>query len=282
MKILSWNVNGLRAAYKRNFLKWLKSVDADFICLQEIKAQKEKLPDELLNIDKYHAFFNFAQKPGYSGVAIYAKQKPAKTEYKLGLKRFDQEGRIIALTYPGFSLINVYLPHGGRGKENLVYKLEVYKFLINYLKKLKAEPKFYSLSSSKGKILASNPSTRSADGLAQGINRPVIIIGDFNIAHTALDLARPKQNQNNIMFTLEERAQIDALVELGFTDIFRMFHKGGENYTWWPYFANARARNLGWRIDYCFTSKSLAPKVKKAFILSDVFGSDHCPIGVEI
>jgi exodeoxyribonuclease-3 len=243
-------VNGLRAVYKRNFLKWVKSVDADFICLQEVKAQKEKLPQELLNIGKYHAFFNFAQKPGYSGVAVFAKKKPKTVEQKLGFTRFDNEGRILRLDYSDFSLINLYLPHGGRQKENLVYKLQVYKFLTDYLRKLK--------------------------------DRKIILIGDFNIAHRDIDLARPRQNNNNIMFTPEERQQLDKIVNLGFTDTFRMFHQEGGCYTWWPYFANARARNLGWRIDYCFTSKSLAPKVKKAFILSKVFGSDHCPVGIEI
>ena len=183
-------------------------------------------------------------------MVIYTKQKLKKAEYRLGLKRFDEEGRIIVLTHMDFSLISVYLPHGGRSKENLGYKLEVYKFLVNYLKKLK--------------------------------DKKVIIIGDFNVAHQEIDLTRPKQNKDNIMFTPEERAQLDKIVNLGFADTFRMFHQEGEYYTWWPYFANARARNLGWRIDYCFTSKSLAPKVKKAFILPDVFGSDHCPIGLEI
>jgi len=250
MKVISWNVNGLRAVYKRNFLKWLKSANADFVCLQEIKVQEEKLPQELLNINGYHAFFNFAQKLGYSGVAIYAKQKPEKAEYRLGLKRFDQEGRIIALKYPNFTLINVYLPHGGRGKENLGYKLEVYNFLINYLKKLK--------------------------------DKKIILMGDFNVAHQEIDLAKPKQNKNNIMFTSEEREQIGKIMKLGFTDTFRMFHQEGGWYTWWPYFVNARARNLGWRIDYCFTSRFLAPKVKEAFILSDVIGSDHCPVGINI
>jgi exodeoxyribonuclease-3 len=249
MKVISWNVNGLRAVYKRNFLKWFRSADADFICLQEIKVQKENLPPELINIDKFNAFFNFAQKPGYSGVAIYARKRPMKISYNLGLKRFDDEGRFIALEYPGFSLINVYLPHGGRGKENLGYKLEVYKFLISYLKRLK--------------------------------DKKIILIGDFNVAHQEIDLARPKQNKDNIMFTPKEREQLDKIVDLGFTDTWRMFHKEVNSFTWWPYFANARARNLGWRIDYCFTTRSLAPKVKKAFILSDVMGSDHCPVGIE-
>lgn len=281
MKILSWNVNGLRAIYKRNFLDWLKAAKADIICLQEIKLQQDKLPIDLIGnlsaIGFSDSFFRFADKKGYSGMAVFSKSKPFNVEQKIGMKRFDNEGRFLRLNFRDFMLVNLYLPHGGRGKENLVYK-----FLINYLKKLKAEPKFYSLSSSKGKILASNPSTRSADGLAQGINRHVIIIGDFNIAHTVLDLARPKQNKNNIMFTSEEREQLNKIVNLGFTDTFRMFHQDGGWYTRWPYFANARARNLGWRIDFCFTSKSLAPKVKKAFILSAVLGSDHCPVGIEI
>jgi exodeoxyribonuclease-3 len=248
MKIISWNVNGLRAVYKRNFLDWFKNEDADFVCLQEIKIQDITLPDELLNIKGYHAFFNFAQKPGYSGTAIYAKQKPLSITKKFGSKRFDSEGRFIQLEYSNFLLTNFYFPHGGRQKENLNYKLEVYKKLFGYLHK----------------------------------NRNQILAGDFNIAHKEIDLARPKQNRDNIMFTPEERKQIDKIIGLKFSDTFRLFNKGNGNYTWWPYMANARARNLGWRIDYVFTSRNLSKKVKKAFILKDVLGSDHCPVGIEI
>lgn len=249
MKIISWNVNGLRAVYKRNFLDWFKSVDADIVCLQEIKLQKDNLPIDLINPENYYSYFNFAEKKGYSGVAVYSKQKPLKEEYKLGIKRFDSEGRMIKLEFLRFILINIYIPHGGRQKEKLDYKLEVYKYFFNYLKKIK--------------------------------NKKIILVGDFNIAHREIDLARPKQNQNNIMFTLEERKQIDKMIDFGFIDSFRKFNKEGGYYTWWPYFANARERNLGWRIDYAFVSKRLKLKLEDAFILEKVKGSDHCPVGIE-
>lgn len=248
MKIISWNVNGLRAVYKRNFLDWLKNIDADIICLQEIKLQKNNLPDDLANIKNYNSYFNFAEKKGYSGVAVYSKQKSLKAEYKLGIKRFDNEGRMIKLEFPRFILINIYIPHGGRQKEKLDYKLDVYKYFLKYLKKIK--------------------------------NKKIILVGDFNIAHREIDLARPKQNQNNIMFTPEERKQIDKMIDFGFIDSFRKLNKEGGHYTWWPYFANARERNLGWRIDYAFVSKRL--KLKDAFILEKVKGSDHCPVGIEL
>jgi len=250
VKIISWNVNGIRSIYKKNFLKWLAVINADIVCLQEVRAQKEQIPSDLLKLKDYYFYSNQAAKKGYAGVAVYTKQKPLKVKYKLGLKRFDQEGRILELRYPNFTLINLYFPHGGRQKENLNYKLKVYKYLLGYLKKIK--------------------------------EKNIILIGDFNIAHQEIDLARPKQNQNNIMFSIEERKQIDKIIDLGFIDSFRELNKKGENYTWWPYFANARKRNLGWRIDYAFISKRLSQKLKNAFILSKTVGSDHCPIGIEI
>ena len=250
MKIISWNVNGLRAVYKRDFLNWLKNSKADIVCLQEIKVQEEQLPPELINPLGYFSYFNPAVRKGYSGTAVFSKEKPLKIEKKLGSKKFDQEGRILELKYPKFSLINLYLPHGGRSKENLDYKLEVYKIILNYFRKIK--------------------------------DKNVVVVGDFNVAHQEIDLARPKNNKNNIMFTDEERGKIDDIINLGFMDSFRKFNREGGNYTWWPYFANARKRNLGWRIDYVFVSKSLVPKLKDAFILSGVTGSDHCPAGTDI
>jgi exodeoxyribonuclease-3 len=253
MKILSWNVNGLRAVCRRDFPGWLRKSEADIICLQEIKADHDQIPEELRHLKNYYLFSNPAQKAGYAGVAVFSKTKPSAVETKLGLKRFDSEGRFLKLTYSGFTLLNLYLPHGGRQKENLDYKLEVYDYLLGYLSK--------ALQPAQGKL---------------------IVIGDFNIAHTGLDLARPKNNQKNTMFTPEERVRLDKLIDLGFTDTFRKHHQSGGNYTWWPYFANARVRNLGWRIDYTFVSKKLTPRLKNAFILNDVFGSDHCPVGIEI
>lgn len=250
MKILSWNVNGLRAVYKKNFLEWLKSSGAEIVCLQETKIQAEQLPFDLAKPSNFFSYFNSASKKGYSGVAIYTKTKPLKIETSLGLERFDQEGRFLKLKFPDFDLINLYLPHGGRQKENLDYKLKVYHHLLTYLDRLKS--------------------------------KKIVVIGDFNIAHQEIDLARPKQNQKNIMFTPKEREQLVQLIKLGFIDSFRQFHQEGEHYTWWPYFANARERNLGWRIDYTFVSKKLISKLKDAFILPEVHGSDHCPVGIEI
>ncbi|MCK4859936.1 MAG: exodeoxyribonuclease III [Candidatus Omnitrophica bacterium] len=250
MKIISWNVNGIRAAYRRGFLKWLRGSKADIICLQEVKAQQEQFPDDLLKIPGYNLYLNPAVKKGYSGTAVYTKKKPEEAEYKLGLKRFDQEGRIIKIRYPNFTLINVYLPHGGRQKENLDYKLKVYQYLFAFLNKIK--------------------------------DKNIILIGDFNIAHQEIDLARPKQNQKNIMFTPEERQRIDKLISFGFTDTFRKFNKEAGHHTWWPYAFNARERNLGWRIDYVFASEKMVSKIKNAFILNKINMSDHCPLGIEI
>lgn len=260
MKILSWNVNGIRAIYKKGFLDWLKKSRADIVCLQETKGQKEQFPFDLTQPKNYHSYFNSAARKGYGGVAIYTKEKPSKIEFNLGLKRFDQEGRLLELEFPNFTLINLYLPHGGRKKENYSYKLEVYERMIKYLRKIPA----------KG---------WSASG---GRRKKILLIGDFNVAHQEIDLARPKDNVKNTMFTPKERKQIDRIIKLGFIDSFRKFHEKGGNYTWWPYFRNCRERNLGWRIDYAFTSKSLTPKLKKAFILPKVKGSDHCPIGIQL
>jgi exodeoxyribonuclease-3 len=249
MKILSWNVNGLRAVHKKGFLSWLENCNADIICLQETKAQLEQFPNDLLKVANYQLYSNSAIKKGYAGVAVYTKQKPEKVEYKLGLGRFDQEGRIIKLTFPKFILFNFYLPHGGRQKENLDYKLEVYDTIFKIIDKIK--------------------------------DKNIILAGDFNIAHEEIDLANPKQNKNNIMFTENERKQISKLIKMGFIDSFRKFNSETGNYTWWPYAFNARERNLGWRIDYIFTSRSIEANLKFAFILNKINLSDHCPIGIE-
>jgi exodeoxyribonuclease III len=248
MKIVSWNVNGLRANYKKGFLSWFNKTKAGFYCLQEIRAKEEDLPEDLLNIKGFFSIFNPAQKLGYSGTAIYSKVKPKAVIKEVGFKKFDEQGRFLRADYKDFTLINLYIPHGGRSKEFLDYKLEAYNFLIAYLNNLK--------------------------------DKKVIVVGDFNIAHKEIDLARPNDNKNSIMFTPEERTKIDKIIGLGFIDSFRQFNKKGGNYTWWPYLYNARQRNLGWRIDYVFASKSV--KIEKAFIESEIQGSDHCPVGIEI
>ena len=248
MKIVSWNVNGLRSACKKGFLDWFKKEHADIVCLQEVRADKKDLVEDLRKIKGYHSYFNSAVKPGYSGVAIYTKEKPLKIVTEIGMERFDKEARVLKLKYPNFTLFNFYLPHGGREKENLIYKLKSYQKILKQLKRIKHEN--------------------------------VVLAGDFNVAHKEIDLARPKQNKNNIMFTAKEREQIDKIIELGFIDSFRLFNKTEGNYTWWPFFYNAREKNIGWRIDYLFISKTLKKNLKTAFIRNNVLGSDHCPAGL--
>lgn len=246
MKILSWNVNGLRAVVKRGFWRWLRESGADIVCLQEVKVGENELTFDLLYPQGFYAYFNCARKKGYSGVAVYTKIRPLEVKQEIGLKRFDQEGRFLQLEYPRFTLINLYLPHGGRGKENLGYKLEVYQYLLDYLGELK-----------------------------EGI-----LLGDFNIAHREVDLARPRENQNNTMFTPPERRQIDHLIRSGFVDSFRFFNQESGHYTWWLY--QLRDQDIGWRIDYVFLSQKLLPKLKDAFIFPQIKGSDHCPVGIEL
>ena len=249
MKIISWNVNGLRAAYKKGFLDWFKKSKADIVCIQELRAEKEQLPEDLINIKGYYSYFNSAVKKGYSGTAIYTKEKPLRVEKEIGFKRFDEEGRMIKLEFKDFTLINFYMPNGGRQKQTMDFKLKFYDYLFKYLKKN---------------------------------NKKLILTGDFNIAHKEIDLARPKANKNNTGFTLVEREKIDKLIGLGFIDSFRFFNKNKKAYTFWSNFARARERDVGWRIDYFFLSKDLLSKCKKPFILKDVIGSDHCPIGIEV
>jgi exodeoxyribonuclease-3 len=255
MRIISWNVNGIRSVFKKDFLQSLKGLGADIVCLQEIKARESDFV-QLFSSDlfqegpSYRLVTNPGMRRGYSGVAVLGKTEPNWVDARLGLERFDAEGRIIAVEYPDFTLLNVYLPHGDRAKVNLSYKLEAYGYLTHYLEKF--------------------------------ADRDVILVGDFNVARTKQDLARREENVGNTMFTPEERGALENLLNFGFVDSFRQFHEEGGQYTWWPYAFNARERNLGWRIDYIFVSKSLAPELKGAFILSTVRGSDHCPVGIEI
>lgn len=250
MKIYSWNVNGIRAAYRHGFYNWFKKTKPDIVCLQETKANETQFPAELMKPKGYHAYFNTATKKGYSSQVIYTKQKPLAANNKLGFKQFDQEARFLELKFKNFILVNLYLPHGQRDKGKLPYKLKCYDYLLKYLQKNK--------------------------------NQKIVLVGDFNIARSEIDLNNPKGNKDGIMFTPKERQTIDKIIQLNFIDTFRELHPDKQQFSWWPYFYHARDRNLGWRIDYCFVSKSLKPKIKKAFILDKVKGSDHCPIGIEI
>jgi len=248
MKIITWNVNGIRSVFKTTFLDWLKNENPDIVCLQEIKADWNELPEEYTYIDGYYSYFHSAKKKGYSGVAVYTKVKPITVDTVFGLERFDDEGRSLKLTFQDFILYNFYIPHGGRMKENLGYKLDVYKKLFATLKDL------------------------------QG--KEVILTGDFNIAHTHLDLVNAKQNENNTMFTPQERQQLDALIYRGYIDTFRKVYPEKKAYTWWPYANEARERDIGWRIDYVFVTKNLERAIEDVFMRRETRGSDHGAFGL--
>lgn len=252
-KILSWNVNGIRAILKKGFLEFLAAENPDILCLQETKASPEQLPNELLHIPGYTAYFSSSTvKKGYSGVAIYTKQQPKEVLHGYGIERFDAEGRIIIAEYQDFVLINNYYPNGKASEERLRYKMDFYDAFLAYTDELKA----------KGK-------------------HPVIC-GDFNTAHKEIDLARPKENSKVSGFLPEERAWMDVFVSHGYVDVFREFNTEPGNYTWWDMVTRSRERNVGWRIDYFFASETIMSKVKHAGILSQVMGSDHCPVSIEL
>ncbi len=254
MKIVSWNVNGLRAVHRNGFWEKFLALKPDIFCLQETKAQPEQLPADVRETKGYFAHFTHpVVKKGYSGVALYSKTEPLSVEYGLGVPEFDMEGRQIAAHYKDFSVIVCYFPNGGQGPERLAFKLDYYDAFLAYVEKLrKKQPN-------------------------------IIFCGDVNTAHEAIDLARPKENEDNTGFLPEERAWLDEVVRLGYVDTFRHFFPTTAGaYTYWDQKTRARERNVGWRIDYFFVSQEMLKKTKKAAIHSDVFGSDHCPISIEI
>lgn len=250
--LLSWNVNGIRAISKKGFLTWLKKAKPDILAIQETKAHPEQLDEKLGSPKGYYAFFNSAEKKGYSGVAIYSKQKPKNVATKTGIKILDAEGRFQRADYDSFVLLNIYFPNGGMSDDRLAYKLRFYNAFLKYLIKLKKSKK------------------------------NIILCGDVNTAHNEIDLARPKENETTTGFLPEERAWIDKLITVNFIDAFRVFNTESGHYSYWDYKSRARDRNVGWRIDYFFIAKPLLPRLKKAFILKDVMGSDHCPVGITI
>ena len=252
MKLLSWNVNGIRSIVKKGFVKWLLEESPDIICLQETKAWIEQLNKDITNIDGYKSYFNQAERKGYSGVAVYSKPVPVKVLKGLGVKEFDNEGRTLILEYPEFTLFNVYFPNGKRDHTRLQYKLDFYEAFLEYVLRLKDEGK------------------------------RIIVCGDVNTAHKEIDLARPKANQKTSGFLPEERAWIDKLLAHGFLDTLRLFTDEGGIYTWWDVITRARERNVGWRIDYFFISENLRENITNAFTLPEVMGSDHCPVGIEL
>ena len=253
IKLLSWNVNGIRAAEKKGFIDWVTKESPDIICLQETKAHPDQLSEELLNINGYKSYFSSSiVKKGYSGVAIYTKQEPVKVEHGFGISKFDDEGRIIVADYKKFVLINIYYPNGKASEERLKYKMDFYDAFLKYAEKLKAKSK------------------------------KLVICGDVNTAHKEIDLARPKENEKTSGFLPIEREWMDKFFDKGYLDTFRMFNSEPEQYSWWDQVTRARDRNVGWRIDYFFVSENFKKNIKDAFILQDVMGSDHCPVGIEI
>lgn len=252
MDIFSWNVNGIRAVTKKGFFDWIKDEGPDILTLQEIRIQEEQISKKLQNIDSYYSYFNYGKRKGYSGVALYSKLEPNKVENGLGIKRFDQEGRVIKAFYDDFVLMGIYFPNGKRSKERLNYKLDFYDEVLQQAEDLKE--KGYS----------------------------IIISGDYNTAHKEIDLINPEQNKNVSGFLPIERKWLDKLTNHGYVDTFRYFNPKKEKYSWWSYRTRARERNAGWRIDYNFVSEDLLDNLKEAVIHEDVMGSDHCPISITL
>lgn len=251
MKLLSWNVNGYRAALKKGFGEFLLASGADILGLQEVKSAREQLKPADTAFEGYDCAWNSAERKGYSGVAAFYRPKPLAAANGLGEARFDSEGRVMTLEYPSFYLLNVYFPNGGQGPERLKYKLEFYEAFLGRIEKLRESGK------------------------------AVLFCGDVNTAHNEIDLARPKENVENSGFMPVERAWLDKITAKGWVDTFRMFHPEPGQYSWWDYKTRARERNVGWRLDYFFVNKEKASRVKDAFILPQVQGSDHCPVGIE-
>jgi len=249
MKLISWNVNGLRAALRKNFLDYLDEEAPDILCLQETRASPDDL--EQLWPATYTTYWNVAHKKGYSGTAIFTRTRPIRITSGIRRTEHDREGRVLTAEYADFFLVNVYVPNSQRELTRLAYRQQWDREFLRYVKNLARR-------------------------------KPAIFCGDLNVAHTELDLAHPKANLGNHGFTPEERAGFSAFVKAGFLDTFREFEKGGGHYTWWSPLRGVRERNVGWRIDYFLISAALRPRLKRAFIRSDVLGSDHCPVGIEI
>jgi len=251
MKLLSWNVNGVRAALKKGLLDWMRKSQADVICLQETKAH----PGDVQHVAwpaGYQAHWNSAAKKGYSGTVVFTRAEPLSVSDGIGAAAHDQEGRVITAEFADFFLVNVYQPNSQRGLTRLDYRTRTWDpAFLKYLKKLEKR-------------------------------KPVVFCGDLNVAHTELDLTNPKTNRRNAGFTDEERENFSALLKRGFVDTFREFEKGPGHYTWWSQMMNCRARNIGWRVDYFIISAALRPRLKRAWISPAILGSDHCPVGIEI
>jgi len=253
IKLISWNVNGLRAVVKKDFFNVFKQLDADIFALQETKLQEPQLTAEMKSVDGYEAHWSHATvKKGYSGLGTYARVQPRSVKYGMGVPKFDNEGRILEMDFDDFVFFNVYFPNGQMNEERLQYKLDFYEAFFTYTDQLKDQ------------------------------GRSLIITGDYNTAHNEIDLKNPKPNEKTSGFLRIERDWLDRIIENGYIDTFRHFHPDTVKYSWWTYRFKARDRNVGWRIDYFFVTRDIIDRgwVKEAFIDNDVFGSDHCPIGL--
>ena len=249
MKLISWNVNGIRACLTKGFAETFKKMDADIFCIQETKCQPEQVE---LEFEGYTSYWNSAEKKGYSGTAIFTKQKPLNVTYGIGIEEHDKEGRVITLEFEEFYMVDIYTPNSKRELERLDYRQIWEDEIRKYLLKLNE-------------------------------TKPVIMCGDLNVAHEEIDLKNPKTNRKNAGFTDEERQKMTELLDAGFTDTFRYLYPDKENaYSWWSYMGHAREKNVGWRIDYFITSKDIEKNIKESTIYPDIFGSDHCPVGLEI
>ena len=249
MKLISWNVNGIRACLNKGFADVFKQLDADIFCIQETKCQPEQVE---LEFEGYTSYWNSAEKKGYSGTAIFTKQKPLNVTYGIGIEEHDKEGRVITLEFEKFYMVDIYTPNSKRELERLNYRQIWEDEIRKYLLKLNE-------------------------------TKPVIMCGDLNVAHEEIDLKNPKTNRHNAGFTDEERKKMTELLNAGFTDSFRYLYPDKENaYSWWSYMGHAREKNVGWRIDYFIVSKSIENEIKEAIIYPEIMGSDHCPVGLEI
>ena len=249
MKLISWNVNGIRACLTKGFTDFFETVNADVFCIQETKCQEGQVD---LKFDGYYGFWNSAERKGYSGTAIFCKNKPLNVTYGIGIEEHDKEGRVITVEFEKYYVVTIYTPNSKRGLERLEYRQvwedEVRKYLLNLKNK-----------------------------------KPVIMCGDLNVAHKEIDLRNPKTNRGNAGFTDEEREKMTNLLDVGFVDTYRYLYPDKEEaYSWWSYMGKAREKNIGWRIDYFIVSDDIKDKIKEAMIYPDVFGSDHCPVGLEI
>jgi len=250
MKIYSWNVNGIRAIKNKGFIEWVTSEQPDILCIQETKIQENQISEELKNIEGYYSYFSCAEKKGYSGVAIYTKQKPISVMHGIGIEKFDSEGRILIAEFEDFTLFSIYFPNGQKDENRLNYKMEFYDELLDHCEKLRE----------KGKKL--------------------IICGDYNTAHNAIDLKNPKSNEKYSGFLPIERAWMDKFISHGYVDTYRYLHAEVIKYSWWSYRFKAREKNAGWRLDYFFVTEDLLSNIKEADILNEVIGSDHCPVSI--